>query len=338
MARMSQVPSLRLGWQLLLVLAGFGFSSPAMAQEQQAEELIRQGVDLRRQGQNLEALPYFQRAYAMFPSSRAAAQLGFVEQSVGLSLEAEKHVSAALADEGDPWVRKNKTAIVQALADIRAGLGRLVIETAPAGATVIINGSTVPPKELENPVYVKPGSTFVEVRRDGFESQSKTVTVLAGTAQRLSILLRLSSSGDRPPRAAAAPPLNGLSQWSAPARPDTDTVSNGHGKRVAGIALLSLAAVAAVGGTTCLLIANDKIDSIEKDARAMARYNESNGSYPTFQRLSQVLYGAAAASTVAGAWLFWSGRSSDSAVAARPTFRLGLFAFETPAITLDGRF
>ena len=268
--------------------------------------MIRQGVELRRQGQNLEALPFFQRAYAKFPSSRAGAQLGFVEQSVGLSLEAEKHVSAALADEGDPWVRRNKTTIVQALAEIRAGLGRLVIDTAPPGATVSINGSAIAPKDLQGPFYVKPGSTVVEARQDGYESQSRTVTILAGSSQRLTLALRPSAHAG-PAGNVADSSSPSLGQRSDPVGMPPDLVSDGQGKRVAGIALMSLAALSAVGGTTCLLIANDKIDGIEEDANAMAHYNESNGSYRTFQRLSQVLYGAAAASAVAGAWLFWSG-------------------------------
>jgi hypothetical protein len=337
--RMARVPDPRRFRSLLLILVGsLGVSATALAQQEEAEKLIRQGVELRRQGQNLEALPFFQRAYAVFPSSRAGAQLGFVEQSVGLSLEAEKHVSAALADEGDPWVRKNKTAIVQALADIRAGLGRLLIEAGPPGAVVAINGSTVTAKELENPIYVKPGSTYVEVRRDGFDSQSKTVTVLAGTTQRLAILLRPSSSRD-PSAAPAAPPTSALDQWSTPARARTfDTGADSQGKRLAGIALLSVAAVAVVGGTTCLLIANEKIDSIEKDAQAMARYNESNGSFPSFQRLSQGLYVTAAASAVAGAWLLFFSRSSSSASGTGSRLTTALVGDGAPGMALHGQF
>jgi hypothetical protein len=321
-----------------------GVAGPTWAQEAEAEadRLMHQGVDLRRQGKDLEALPFLQRAYAVFPSSKSGAQLGFVEQSLGLSLEAERHVSGALSDESDSWVQKNRTTIAKALQQIRAGLGRLVIKAEPPGVTVSINGATVAPRDLQKPVYVKPGSTLVEARRDGFGPQSKTVTVLAGTTQNIELSLAPVSS----PQPSVAgpipmPPSPGLAAGPGPGAPPVDMVvessSAGHGRTVAGIALLSLGAVAAVGATTSLLIANDKLDSLEKDAHAEAHYNESNGSFTTFQRLSQVLYVTAGASAIAGGLLFWSGASSDSShtsASLRPT----LVGLATPGLSLAGRF
>src|SRR5688500_19880419 len=104
-----------------------GAASPVLAQEAEAEALIGKGVALRRLGQHEQALPYFERAYSMFPTSRSNAQLGFAKAAVGRAIEAERHVAGALADESDPWVRKNKTIIVKALSEIRASLAQVVV-------------------------------------------------------------------------------------------------------------------------------------------------------------------------------------------------------------------
>jgi hypothetical protein len=54
----------------------------ALAQEE-PEALIRQGVELRRKGQNALAQGYFKRAYAIAHTPRSAAQLGLVEHALG---------------------------------------------------------------------------------------------------------------------------------------------------------------------------------------------------------------------------------------------------------------
>jgi hypothetical protein len=323
----------------LALLGALAAAGPAWAQQDEAETLIKKGLDLRRQGQNLEALPFFQRAYSLFPSSRAGAQLGFVEQAVGLSLEAEKHIAAALADEGDQWVRRNKTAIVQALSEIRASLGKLIVDTSPASATVAINGVVVPARDLQSPIYVKPGNTLLEVRNPGFLTQSRSLLVLAGTTQRQSITLQPGSGGPEAPPLAATPglvpqPRPGPLDLSGGAPADSPG-GGGSGKRTGAIVLGSVAALALVGGTASLLIANNKIDGIDKDARAGARYNVANGNYPTFQRLSQVMYVAGGASLLLAGWLFFS---APSAPEPQAQLAPALVARGAPGLSLSGSF
>jgi len=48
-----------------------------------ADAAIRRGVDLRRQGQDDQALQEFKKAYELSPSPRALAQIGLAEQALG---------------------------------------------------------------------------------------------------------------------------------------------------------------------------------------------------------------------------------------------------------------
>jgi hypothetical protein len=279
-------------------------AAPAAAQEEEAERLIRQGVGLRRAGKDAEALPLFQRAYELFPTSRAGAQLGFAEAAVGMSVEAERHVSAALADEGDPWVRRNKTTIVRALAEIRAELGRLVIEVVPATATVTVNGQAVPASQLGRPLAVKRGSAVIEARQPGFEREVRTVAVIPGATERVAIELpRVAGTGAGAALARPAPDQALSGGEPLPARGGAGT-----GRRVGAFALLSAGVVAVVGGASCAWIAGGKIDAIEKDARAGNPYQISNGNFTTYNTLARVLFVAGGASLAGGGWLLWSAR------------------------------
>ncbi len=321
-------------------------AAPARAQQDEAERLIRGGIELRRQGQNLQALEYFQRSYRIFPTGRAAAQLGFVEQSVGLSLEAEKHVAAALADESDVWVRRNKTAILTALSEIRAGLGRVIIETTPAGATVSINGVQVPNATEAQGVYVKPGANLIEASAGGFARGSATATVLAGTTERVTLRLDATSRSDR------AVPVPASASGSAPeVRPDPGAPTPvppwagspppegalsgqpGSGRRAGGLALVSGGSVAVIGGIVSMLIASSKVAGIEEDAGAERPYNEANGNYGTYKLLSRVLFAGGGGALLTGGWLLWSGNG-----AARATLAATLRAGDDLGLNLHGSF
>src|SRR6185436_15085240 len=77
------------------------------------------GMALRKRGNDEASLPVFQRAYDLSHSARAAAQLGFAEQALGLWPDAERHVSEALRADRDPWIARNRAVIGLALETIR---------------------------------------------------------------------------------------------------------------------------------------------------------------------------------------------------------------------------
>jgi len=89
----------------LLCLVGLAAisGSEAVASDN-AEILIRKGVELRRRGRDSDASALFRQAYELSHTPRAAAQLGLCEQALGQWLEAEGHLSEALLAESDPWI------------------------------------------------------------------------------------------------------------------------------------------------------------------------------------------------------------------------------------------
>ncbi|HEY7371522.1 MAG TPA: hypothetical protein VIF57_05035, partial [Polyangia bacterium] len=68
---------------LLVALAGLARPARAATDAEQAEALIREGVQLRAHDKAALALPLFEKAYQISRTPRTAAQLGLCELELG---------------------------------------------------------------------------------------------------------------------------------------------------------------------------------------------------------------------------------------------------------------
>lgn len=318
-----------------------GLTSGGAAWAADAEDaLIHRGIELRKQGNDRAALEEMQQAYAIKHAPRAAAQLGFTEQALGLWPEAEEHVHEALSATGDAWVRKYRSTIEAALATIRGHVGRVQIDGGEPGAQVTVNGKAVGSMPLRDSVPVNAGPVDVEMRASGYAPALKTVNIAAGELTRVSFTLQPASLASAQPRqppsfqtGSALPP----SPVKPLAAPGSDTVmlsehhDPGRGERMAGIGLVAGGAVAIGGGVIASVVAKNKFDAIGADAAAGRAYNESNGNWKSFETGAGVLYVVGGAAIVGGVVLYVAGRPrreegrppAVSSVALRPTVTPG---------------
>jgi hypothetical protein len=154
-----------------------------------AEDAIRRGVELRRQGDDERALQEFTKAYEASKTPRALAQIGLAEQALGRWVDAEAHVQDALKATSDPWIQKNRLALQDALDTIGNHLGTLEILGEPAGAEVRVQGQRIGQLPLAGSVRVPNGNIIVEVRHPGYWTTSRTVTISGGEVSRETIVL-----------------------------------------------------------------------------------------------------------------------------------------------------
>src|SRR6185436_867581 len=113
---------------------------PARAQPAEAAALLKQGVELRGQGKDAEALEVFRRAHAASPSPRAKAQIALAEQALGRWLDADRDLADALSSPTDPWIRQHAAALEQSRKEIGKHIGALSLEGGVPGAQVFLNG------------------------------------------------------------------------------------------------------------------------------------------------------------------------------------------------------
>jgi hypothetical protein len=173
--------ALALGVGLALSLEG-----AARAGEPDAEEDLRRGVVLRREGKDAEALQAFERALATSPSPRARAQVALAEQALALWLLAERDLVLALAEPDNAWIRQNREALERAARVVAGKLAWIVVEPVGPGGTVWVNGIASSPGP-DGRIRVVAGQVGIEVRYEGRAPVSRTVQVAPETTAKVAI-------------------------------------------------------------------------------------------------------------------------------------------------------
>lgn len=249
---------------------------PARADDS-GEMQIRKGVELRRRGRDAEAANFFRQAYDVSHTPRAAAQLGLCEQSLARWLEAEQHLSEALAAESDPWIASKRSTLHSSRQEVRKRLGSIRVSGTPEGATVTLDDRMIGQLPLTEDAWALPGSHILVARKDGFETFTSTFDLAIGDARTVEVKLK------EPLLLVGAPPLGrgttlGVSQVTSEPKPVPEV---NHGWRTPamwgafglGAASLTFGVVSHVGR--------------ERDARS---FNDEKGG--CFKESGQILGGA----------------------------------------------
>jgi hypothetical protein len=167
-------------WIIGLAIVGWVASTAAPVKAEQADDLIRSGLELRRQGRDQEALQIFRQAQALSPTPRAQAQVGLAEQALGLWVPAENDMLLALQNNHDPWIEKNAKTLEEALHFIQAHLGSVEVWGKPPGAEVLLDGRVVGVLPMEHAVRIANSEVLLQVRAKGFTTISRTLQVPRG--------------------------------------------------------------------------------------------------------------------------------------------------------------
>lgn len=164
---------------VLFTLAVSLFGTVALAQphtEASFEARYQRAADLRDQHQDAQALQVFQEIYSLTHAPRALAQIALAEGALGRWLDADAHLTTALAAP-DAWVTERRTVLESAHATMRSHIGELEVLTPTPNAEVWINGHYA--GAANRPLRVLAGTTQFEVRAPGRVGLSRVATVPA---------------------------------------------------------------------------------------------------------------------------------------------------------------
>ena len=181
-------------------------AATATEEEQQAEALIREGVQLRGQDQTARALPLFEKAYRLARTPRTAGQLGLCELELGSYAEAELYLSEALATPNHPWIAKNRTTLKRQLDAARANVGELSLTVSPSTAEVLLDKKPTDKVGLGVPVHLRKGAVELEITAPGYQPVRQIVTIVAGKRTEHSYALVPLPLAPPAPVADSAPP------------------------------------------------------------------------------------------------------------------------------------
>lgn len=204
-------------WLAMLAgLAVLAAMSPVAAATD-ADALVKEGVALRRAGDDLAALKKFEQANGIEQSPRTLSQMGLAEQALGRWGAADRHLRAALAGPSDAWIGKNRKSIEEALKTVEQHVGQLDVVGSPAGSEVRVDGELVGKLPLPRPVPATAGSVAVEVRAAGHLPIIRSAQVVVGGVTRESFNLQPVALAAPAPGAANIP----VAGTGRPAEPST---------------------------------------------------------------------------------------------------------------------
>jgi hypothetical protein len=171
--------------------------------------LLRQGVELRREHRDQEALEVFTQALALAKTPVACAQAALAEQALGRWIDAERDLSQALASQGDAWIAKNRGALDGALAEIEGHLAWLRVEVDTASPEVQIDAE---PIAVDAEVRVTAGAHVLVARASGYVPEVRPMQLSPGERAQTSFTLQplpaRPAQGETPPAAPLTPPAS----------------------------------------------------------------------------------------------------------------------------------
>lgn len=189
---------------MLLIAVSLLSIAPCSDAEQgggEARSIFERGQELERLGDLAGALEEYQRAEALRPSFRLHRHIGRVLRGLGRYNEALHRFERFLEEGGEritqeqrQWVAQNNEEIQRLVATVQV--------SAPDGAEVLLDGSSVGRVPIAEPLSLDPGHHVVEVRFEGHRDVRRDLDLEAGEVRTLEILL----SSFEPDDVSATPP------------------------------------------------------------------------------------------------------------------------------------
>ena len=200
------------------VFALSAFSTPAFSGEQtidSAKQAFQSGVEALKQEDFSKALTAFETSNRLRPKPVVRYNIGLCQHALSKYVEAIETLELLMAESSETLSAERRIEVEQILAVARARVATLRLRTGTEGAEILIDGRLLPEDGEETVVTVNPGDHVVEMRKIGFISFRKEMTVDSGTTLQLEIpaLAPVSEAdGTTPPAAvpSASPAADGV--------------------------------------------------------------------------------------------------------------------------------
>lgn len=164
--------------------------SPGAAQDDtaRAREEFNQGVSFFQSADYQRALDAFQEAYRLAPHASVRLNIANCYQQLDRPVEALFHFEHYLSEADHPTAAQRRE-IETTIRELRSRIGTLTFQVSPDGATITIDGTDQRRAPVSEPVRVVQGRHQIEIRLDGYRTETQTVEVAGGADARVAIRL-----------------------------------------------------------------------------------------------------------------------------------------------------
>jgi hypothetical protein len=163
------------------------------------------GVQLFDERRFGDALPEFERSYALYPAFGTLYNIGEVRVALGHPVEAVDAFERFLAQGGESIPSEQRGRVEAELRLERARVGDVRVTGLPAGSEVRVDGTPVAKAPMTAPVRVAAGHHRLEAMADGYRSALREIDVSGQGHIELGIPLTLLSMPTAPAAGASVP-------------------------------------------------------------------------------------------------------------------------------------
>ena len=242
---------------LLLSLALLGVAPAALADKvEEARARFQRGVELYREGSFDAALAEFNKAYDLAPNYRVLYNMAQVQSERHDYVAALKLLEKYLAEGGNDIAPERKDQVTKELATLRGRVTELTLKTNVEGAELLIDGVVSGTTPFTEPVLISAGVRQLQLRKTGYETANKTMTVAGG--EEVAIELELTEL----PESSSGPVVVQTSDGSA--MRDSPPVDEGPSKAPMWITLATTGLLAG-GAVTFAVLTKKADDELERE-------------------------------------------------------------------------
>lgn len=188
-------------------------ASLALAQDDttRAREEFQHGVELFQNSDYQRALDAFQEAYRLAPHASVRLNIANCYQQLNRPVEALFHFEHYLSEADHPAAAQRRE-IEATIRELRLRIGTITFQVTPDGATITIDSTDQRRAPVTEPVRVTQGRHSIEIRLEGYRTETQAVDVAGGSDARVAV--RLSRA-----EAAATAPVTGTEPAVTPTEP-----------------------------------------------------------------------------------------------------------------------
>ncbi len=211
---------------------------------EEARQRFQRGVELYRESSFDAALAEFNKAYQLAPNYRVLYNLAQVQAERHDYVSAMGFFTQYLEQGGSEISAERREHVEQELAALKTRVAELSIRADVDGADVVVDGISVGQLPLQAPVLVSSGVRQLQVRKAGYSTSTRTLTIAGG--DKVNLVFQMQ----REPAVAAASSTPATSAGRVPQKSaegvDGPRLTASHGSRAP--MWISLAATGVLAG------------------------------------------------------------------------------------------
>lgn len=176
--------------QAVLITATLLEPGPSNADSKaDAKARFMEGIALFKAENYADALTAFEESYRLRKTPIVLFNIGMSQKALYRYTESIVTFRKLLEEKIGQLKPSIREESEEAIREMEALLGRLKLEGAPDGASLIIDGNVVGTTPLVDPIFVSPGRHTVEVIKEGYETLKTEINIPQGEVVTLSSVL-----------------------------------------------------------------------------------------------------------------------------------------------------